>query len=71
MNSSILSSIRRLGNDDSGAAVTEYAVALGLVVVAVTVVLTLFGSKVMARWETIAGKLDPEGTVVKTAHPAR
>ena len=71
MNSSIISSIRRLAQDDNGAAVTEYAVALGLVVVAVTVVLTLFGSKVLARWETIVGKLDPETTVVKTARTAR
>jgi Flp pilus assembly pilin Flp len=64
MNSSIISSIRRFGRDDSGAAVTEYVVALGFVIVAVSVVLTLFGSKVMARWETVAGKLDGETTTV-------
>jgi Flp pilus assembly pilin Flp len=64
--------IRRLTRDESGAAVTEYAVAIGLVVLAVTIVLTLFGAKVLARWENLADKLDGQsGSTVVTATARR
>ena len=58
----MLAAIRKnfctIARDESGSAVSEYAVVIGCVIVVVAIVLSVCGSKVMARWESVADKLD-------------
>lgn len=53
-----LKTLRKLARDESAAAISEYAFVIGCVIVVVVLVLSVFGSKLVARWETVADKLD-------------
>jgi pilus assembly protein Flp/PilA len=63
--------LRRLVSDDSGAATTEYAVVLGLLVVAAIAIISQVGPRVLASWAAIEHKLDGEDstTIVVTRSP--
>ena len=45
--------IERLLLDESGGEVIEYALVLGLVIVVAIAVITAFGGKVLARWQSV------------------
>ena len=45
--------LRRLVRDDCGGEVIEYALVLGLVIVVAIAVITAFGGKVLARWQSV------------------
>ena len=61
-----LKTLRKLLRDDSGTAISEYAFVIGGVIVVVVLVLSVFGSKLLTRWETVADKLD--GTTTTRIH---
>ena len=44
---------RRLAADDAGGEVIEYALILGLIIVATIVTIAAFGTKVLARWTSV------------------
>lgn len=44
---------KRLVRDESGGEVIEYALVLGLVIVVAVAVITTFGGKVLARWQSV------------------
>ena len=48
---------RRLLKDEEGAAVMEYVLIAGLIVVATIAVVAAFGRKVMARWTSVNSSL--------------
>jgi Flp pilus assembly pilin Flp len=50
---SLLNSLLRLGRDESGGEVLEYALVVGLIVVAAIASITAFGTKVLARWTSV------------------
>lgn len=45
--------IQRLLRDDGGSEVLEYALIIGLIVVACIVLIGAFGTKVLARWNSV------------------
>lgn len=45
--------LNRLVRDESGGEVIEYALVLGLVIVVAVAVITAFGGKVLARWQSV------------------
>jgi Flp pilus assembly pilin Flp len=55
--SSIIKSLTRLGRDESGGEVLEYAIVAGLISVAAIAVIGAFGTKVMARWNSVNSSL--------------
>ncbi len=46
----------RVLRDDSGAQVMEYALVIGLVIAGAIGVITCFGFKVLARWNSVNSK---------------
>jgi len=44
---------RRFWNDDSGGEVIEYALILGLILVACIAIIGAVGTKVLARWTSV------------------
>ena len=71
MLAAIRQSLRKLLRDESGAAVSEYAVVIGCVIVVVAILLSVCGSKLMARWEHVADKLDGKTTTGVQLVPER
>jgi Flp pilus assembly pilin Flp len=49
----ISSLLKRLIRDTRGGEVIEYALVLGLVIVVAIVAIASFGSKVLARWQSV------------------
>jgi Flp pilus assembly pilin Flp len=47
----MLNALKRLGKDEQGGEVLEYALILGLIVVACVVAITAVGGKVLAKWQ--------------------
>ena len=47
----------RLMADEGGAAVLEYALIAGLIIVGTIAVIAAFGAKVMARWTSVNNSL--------------
>jgi Flp pilus assembly pilin Flp len=45
--------IQQLRSDDSGAAVIEYVMVAGMIIVVVISLLAAFGTKVLARWNSV------------------
>jgi pilus assembly protein Flp/PilA len=45
--------LKRLARDEGGGEVIEYALVLGLVIVVAIAVITAFGGKVLARWQSV------------------
>ena len=45
--------LNRLIRDERGGEVIEYALVLGLVIVTAIAVITTFGGKVLARWQSV------------------
>ena len=45
--------LKKLWQDDRAGAVIEYALILGLIVVAAIAVIGAFGTKVLARWNSV------------------
>lgn len=45
--------LKKLWNDHRGGEVIEYALILGLIVVTAIVVIGAFGTKVLARWNSV------------------
>ncbi|HZL37830.1 MAG TPA: hypothetical protein VFC78_21105 [Tepidisphaeraceae bacterium] len=54
---SLLNSFRRLCSDDAGGEVLEYALIVGLIVVAAIAAITSVGTKVLARWTSLNGSM--------------
>jgi pilus assembly protein Flp/PilA len=52
MRKTLLSAIRRFGKDDSGLALTEYLILLGLLTAAVIAAVLLFGTELGTSWGT-------------------
>jgi pilus assembly protein Flp/PilA len=51
--SRILASLKQLLIDDTGGEVMEYAIVLGMISIIAISVIAAFGSKVLARWNSI------------------
>ena len=67
----MLRSLRHLLRDETGAATTEYAIVLGLIVAAAVAIIAQVGPRVLASWANIEHKLDGEdATVVIVPPPA-
>ena len=49
--------LRRLGKDEDGAALIEYTVLLGILLVAVIATITLVGTWVQTQWTTLQAAL--------------
>ena len=49
--------IRRLGRDDEGAALIEYTVLLGIMLVAVIATIVLVGTWIKGQWTTLQATL--------------
>jgi len=47
----------KLVKDENGAAVIEYAVVCGLIVVACIAAVATYGGKVLARWNSVSAQL--------------
>ncbi|HEX2971865.1 MAG TPA: Flp family type IVb pilin [Tepidisphaeraceae bacterium] len=47
----------KLMKDEQGGEVLEYALILGLIVVAAIAVITTVGQKVVAKWQSVGDKL--------------
>ena len=56
----MLKALRQLHHDETGAATTEYAIVLGLIVVAVVAIVAQVGPRVLAGWANVEHKLDGE-----------
>ncbi len=68
MLAAILKTLRTLARDEAGAAVSEYALVIGGMIVIIAIVLSVFGTKILSRWEQVADKLD--GKTSSTVHVA-
>jgi pilus assembly protein Flp/PilA len=55
--SKILNQVRRLGKDEEGAALIEYTVLLGILVVAVIATIIAVGGWVNNKWTLLNGQL--------------
>jgi len=55
--SKALSFIRKFGKDEEGAALIEYTVLLGIMLVAVIATIVLVGSWITLQWTTLQGAL--------------
>ena len=55
--SKILNQVRRLGRDEEGAALIEYTVLLGILVVAVIATIIAVGGWVNNKWTALNGQL--------------
>lgn len=53
MNAVHYSRLRGIWSDDRGGEVIEYALILGLIVVACVAIIGTFGTKVLARWTSV------------------
>jgi Flp pilus assembly pilin Flp len=53
MRKRIVQSLQRLSRDDRGGEVLEYALIMGLIIVVSIAVITSFGTKVLARWQSV------------------
>ena len=53
----ILASIRQLNNDEEGAALIEYTVLLGIMLVAVIATIVLVGAWISGQWVTLEATL--------------
>jgi Flp pilus assembly pilin Flp len=51
--SRILASFNGFLNDDAGGEVIEYAIVLGMISIVAITVIGAFGSKVLARWNSV------------------
>jgi Flp pilus assembly pilin Flp len=49
----LVKNLRKLARDERGGEVMEYALILGLIVVAAAAVITTVGSKVLANWKSV------------------
>ncbi len=49
--------LRRLGNDEEGAALIEYTVLLGILLIAVIVTIGLVGTWINTKWTALQGQL--------------
>ena len=49
---SIVHTLKRLGRDERGGEVMEYALILGLIIVVAIAVIGAVGTNVLARWNT-------------------
>jgi Flp pilus assembly pilin Flp len=49
----LANSLLRLARDERGGEVIEYALVVGLVVIAAIATITAFGTKVLARWTSV------------------
>jgi len=47
--------LSRLAREENGTEVMEYALILGLIVVATITAVALVGTKVLARWNSVSG----------------
>jgi pilus assembly protein Flp/PilA len=49
--------IRGVGRDEEGAALIEYTVLLGILLVAVIAVITFVGNWILGQWQALSGAL--------------
>jgi Flp pilus assembly pilin Flp len=66
----MLKALRQLPHDETGAATTEYAIVLGLIVVAVIAIVAQVGPRVLAAWAKVEHKLDGEDATTLIIPPA-
>ena len=52
-----MTGLKRLTTDEHGGEVIEYALILGLIVVAAISIVGAFGTKVLARWTSVNSSL--------------
>ena len=62
----MLRSLRRSITEESGSAITEYAVVIGLILIAAIALIANFGTRVLARWNSLNEQIDG-----KTVNPVR
>jgi pilus assembly protein Flp/PilA len=53
----LLELLKRLGNDEDGAALLEYTVLIAIMLVAVIATITLVGGWITGRWTALNGAL--------------
>lgn len=58
MTNLVLRSFKRMTKDENGSAVTEYAIVMGLVIIAAIAIVAQFGTRVLARWNSVNEQLD-------------
>ncbi|HZZ41722.1 MAG TPA: Flp family type IVb pilin [Tepidisphaeraceae bacterium] len=56
-NAMLVKTLRKLVLDEQGGEVLEYALILGLIVVATVTVITTVGTKVLAKWQGVDSAL--------------
>jgi Flp pilus assembly pilin Flp len=71
MASFMIQSFRRMTKDDNGSAITEYAVVIGLIMVAAIALIANFGTRVLARWNSVNEQLDGTKSVRTPTTPIR
>jgi Flp pilus assembly pilin Flp len=54
----ILRTVRNLVADDRGGEVIEWALVIGLIIVATIVTIAAFGTKLLARWTSLNASMD-------------
>ena len=55
--SRVIWSLANLANDDAGGEVFEYAIVAGLISIAALTIIGTFGTKVLARWNSVNSSL--------------
>jgi pilus assembly protein Flp/PilA len=59
MMSRVLNLVRRLSKDESGAALIEYTVLLGILLIAVIATIGMVGTWINGQWSSLAKALNP------------
>jgi pilus assembly protein Flp/PilA len=59
MMSHVLNLVRRLSKDESGAALIEYTVLLGILLIAVIATIGMVGTWINGQWSSLAKALNP------------
>jgi len=54
----MLQAVRKLSADERGGEVIEWALVIGLIIVATIVTMAAFGTKLLARWTSLNASMD-------------
>jgi Flp pilus assembly pilin Flp len=63
---SMLTTLGRIVRDEDGSAITEYAIVVGLVIVVAIAVVAQYGTRVLARWNSVDSKLGQPSHTAQT-----
>ena len=64
----MLATVRQIVRDENGSAITEYAIVVGLVILVAIAVVAQFGTRVLARWNSVESKLGDSNAASHTVH---